>query len=72
MGRWWRQYWPWLIALAWLAGYELYAVFTPARTLSELYWTAQDGNAWLPFVVVGAVVILLIHFVFKKWRRWGR
>lgn len=77
MRAWWSQYWPWLVALAWLVGYELVALWTQferrrgrrasARlTLSELVWQGQRRWPPLRWVVVAVVGLLLSHF-FLGW-----
>ena len=64
MKNWFKKYWPWLAALIWLAGYELYAVFaTSTPTLSRLVW---DAPLYIVWIVVPLVIILLIHFFVKR------
>lgn len=63
-----RRYWPWWVALGWLLGYELVALATDRPTLSQLYWTAQARAPYLPYIVIPFVVVLVLHFVWKKWR----
>jgi hypothetical protein len=63
-----RRYWPWWIAFGWLLGYEAVAIATRRPTLSEMYWRAQDRAPYLPYIVVAVVVVLLLHFIWKKWR----
>ncbi len=63
-----RRYWPWWVAIAWMLGYETFAIVAGRPTLSQLYWRAQDSWSPLPFVVIAVVVVLLAHFVWKKWQ----
>lgn len=70
-------YWPWWVALGWLVGYELYALWTQwqrkhgkraaARlTLSEMVWRGQRHWPALRWVVLAIVGVLLSHF-FAGW-----
>lgn len=63
------RYWPWWVALLWLGGYELVAVFSGGRvtTLSRLAWTAEVSWPPVAHVSLGLVLILLFHF-WKKNR----
>jgi len=63
------RYWPWWVVLGWVAVYEAFAVWSPAPTLSELYWRAQDAWTPLAYVVVIGAVALVAHLVFKRWRK---
>jgi hypothetical protein len=63
-----RRYWPWWIVIGWLLGYEAVAIATGRPTLSQMYWRAQDAWPGLPYIVIPTVVILILHFVWKKWR----
>jgi hypothetical protein len=63
-----RRYWPWWVPLIWMLVYECVALATSAPTLSELYWRAQDRAPYLPYIVIPFVAILIVHFVWKKWR----
>jgi hypothetical protein len=64
---WWQKNWPWLIALFWLGGYELYALWSQeAITLSRIVWQAPSYLVWL---VIPPCVILLIHFFHPKYNR---
>lgn len=77
MGTWFLTYWPWLLPLAWLIAYELYALWTQLErkrgrrtrarpTLSELVWSAQRRWPALRWIVLAVVGILLSHF-FAGW-----
>ncbi len=59
-----RRYYPWLIPILWLITYELFAVFGPAQTLSQIVWHAPF---WIVAIVVPLVVILVLHFWFGLW-----
>lgn len=63
-----RRYWPWWILLAYMLIYEAVAITRrDLPTFSEMYWQGQDAWPALPWVVVPVVVVLLVHFVFRKW-----
>lgn len=75
MKAWFRRYWPWLVAFAWLIAYELYAVGCQVwagvptecpATLSRQVWRAQAEWSGLVWVATGIIVVLWIHF---WWRR---
>jgi len=69
-----KRNWPWWVALGWLAGYEIYALITriPGSglwrppTLSQIVWWGYDRAAYLPWIVIPAIVVLLIHFFAHK------
>jgi hypothetical protein len=71
------RYWPWWVALGWLLGYELWALWTQLQhrrgrrptslpTLSRMVWTAQRRWPPLRWVVLSVVGVLLSHF-FAGW-----
>jgi hypothetical protein len=57
-----KPYWPWLIALVWLVGYELWAIASRRPTLSQLVWRLTA--AWPPLAALGSalLVLLMLHF----------
>lgn len=57
-------YWPWVAALGLLVVYELVAVVTGMRTLSQMVWRAEQRAPWLVWVVLAVVGVLLAHFFF--------
>lgn len=59
-----RDSWPWLTALVLLVVYELIAVATGGRTLSQMVWRAEQRHPWLVWVVLAVVGVLLAHFFF--------
>ena len=61
----WR-YWPWLVAIFYLLGYEGYALLTHRPTLSRYVWTAQRRWPALVYVVTAVLVVLWMHF-FGGW-----
>jgi hypothetical protein len=67
-----RPYWPWVVALVWLVGYELYAIASRRPTLSQLVWRLTA--AWPPLAALGSalLVLLLLHFWGGLWApsRW--
>lgn len=69
VSRWFRRYWPWLIALFWLGGYELVALYHPdVTTLSGLVWSARANFEGLVWLVTIPVLVLLWHFFWQPRR----
>lgn len=69
ISRWFRRYWPWLIALFWLGGYEIVALVNPnVTTLSGLVWSARANFEGLVWLVTIPVLVLLWHFFWQSRR----
>lgn len=67
------DYWPWLAVIVLLVTYELVAVATGGRTLSQMVWRAQSHAPWLVWIVLGVVGLLVAHFFFGLWAPdWSR
>lgn len=71
----WTSWWPWIIGLGWLVGYEIFSLVTripgyPYKrlpTLSQLVWWAYDRAPWLKAAVAWLMAILYSHFfIFRK------
>lgn len=62
------RYWPWWVTIAWLLGYELFAVASGRATLSQLVWRGQARSAALVWVAVPLVTLLMLHFFAGLWR----
>ena len=62
--------WPWWAALAFLLSYEVFALWTQRpwasdthrQTLSQMATRAARRHPWLPWVMLGIVALLLLHF----------
>lgn len=66
MRTWFRDYWPWLIVIFWLVGYEIYTIATHQATLSRLVWRAYRDNPWLQWPVMVICLVLLVHFFVRR------
>ena len=63
-----KKYWPWWVAIIWLCIFEIYALISPTQiTLSKMVWNAQYNFPGLTWIVLGASVILLLHFFVPKF-----
>jgi hypothetical protein len=62
-----KTYWPWVVALVWLVGYELWAIASRRPTLSQLVWRLTA--AWPPLAALGSalLVLLMLHFWGGLW-----
>jgi hypothetical protein len=61
-----KRYWPWIVPVGFLLGYELVALLGPAPTLSALVWEATAAVAWLDWAVIAVGIVLAYHFFFQK------
>lgn len=69
-----RRYWPWIVALGFLVGYEIVALITRIPdsgfkripTLSQMVWHGYDAFAPLAWIVIAVVGVLLVHFFWRK------
>ena len=57
---------PWLVAVLFLAGYEIFALAIGAPTLSRLAVDATEQFSYLPFLAGFVIGGLSVHF----WWRW--
>jgi len=64
-----KRYWPWWVALGWLAGYELYVIAFDHTTLSRMVWQADDAWPLLELVTGLGIVVLFVHFFYRNRRR---
>lgn len=58
--------WPWFFAFGFLILFELWAVASERRTLSQRARDAARRYPWLPWAVILATVVLYGHF----WWGW--
>jgi len=64
---WFLSNWPWWVAFGWLIGYELFALATHRRTLSQMATRANRRYPPLRWIVIAIVIVLIAHFWFGLW-----
>lgn len=54
--------WQWWVPIFWLIGYELYALATHKRTLSQMVWASTKAYPWMEPIALSVVWVLVCHF----------
>jgi hypothetical protein len=64
-----RRSWPWWVAGVFLLGYELLSVAFGWTLLSEMVWADTAAYPPFPYIAIGTIVVLSIHFWLDR-ARW--
>lgn len=59
--------WAVLVLLGGVAVFEAWATITKHQTISMAIWDWEAGRLWARLLVVIALAVLTVHFVFHRW-----